>query len=548
MSMLRHPRRLMRAIAAARDGRRREGVPPGASARGMEGHPPSGEGPQRLSAGQIRVVFGALMLGMLLAALDQTIVSTALPTIVGELGGLEHLSWVITAYLLTSTASTPVYGKLSDLYGRRTMFQIAIVLFTAGSLLAGVSQSMLQLIAFRGLQGLGAGGLMSMAQAIIGDIVPPRERGRYQGYIGSVFAFSSVAGPLLGGLFTDRLTWRWVFYINLPVALVALVGTRLGLRIPYRPMRRPIDYLGSALMVGGVSCLLLVASWGGTEYAWDSPVILGLAGAGVALLALFLWQESRVPEPLLPLRLFRVRSFGVGSFIMATLGMAMFGSLAFVPVYLQVVKGASATASGLRLVPLMMTLTLTSVTVGRFISLTGRYRAFPIVGTAIMACAMLLLSRLDVGTPMWEVSLYIAVLGLGMGMVLQVIVLATQNEVPFRDLGTATSGVNFFRSMGGAFGVAIFGSVLNARLHHYLPRYLPAQQAAGLDPALLTTSPERLRQLPPPVVHAVVEAFARSLHWVFLLAVPIVSLSFVLTLLLREAPLREHAHITLGEE
>lgn len=497
---------------------------------------------------QVLIVFSGLMLGMLLAALDQTIVATALPTIVGDLGGLEHLSWVITAYLLTSTTSTPIYGKLSDFYGRRTMFQIAIVLFVVGSMLAGLSQSMVQLIAFRGLQGLGAGGLISMAQAIIGDILPPRERGRYQGYIGSVFALASVAGPLLGGVFTDNLTWRWVFYINLPLGGLALLNTWLALRLPYRPTRRPIDYWGSALMVGGVSCLLLVASWGGTEYAWSSPMIIGLGLAGVSLLALFVWQERRAPEPLLPLRLFRVRSFGIGSFIMASMGMAMFGALAFVPLYLQVVKGASATSSGLRLTPLMLSVVISSVLVGRFISVTGRYRIFPIAGTAVLTGALLLLARLDVDTPLWEVSVYMVVLGLGLGMVLQVIVLATQNEVPFRDLGTATSGVSFFRSMGGAFGVAVFGSILNNRLDYYLPRLVPRDAMAGLDPGLLTSSPEGLRALPPPVFHGVVEAFARSLHWVFLLAAPIALTAFLASQMLREAPLRESAHITFGEE
>ncbi|TAK61256.1 MAG: DHA2 family efflux MFS transporter permease subunit, partial [Dehalococcoidia bacterium] len=335
---------------------------------------PSFDGPAQLSHREVLIVFSGLMLGMLLAALDQTIVSTALPTIVGDFGGLQHLSWVITAYLLTSTASVPLYGKLSDMYGRKPLFQFAIAVFLIGSFLSGASQSMLQLILFRGVQGLGGGGIMAMAMAIIGDIVSPRERGRYQGYTGAVFAFSSVAGPLLGGIFTDQLSWRWVFYINLPLGILALVVTSVVLKLPYRRLEHPIDYLGSALMVAGVSCLLLVASWGGTEYAWTSTTIIGLAVIGVVLIALFVAQEFRAREPLLPPRLFRVRIFSVSSTIGLIVGATMFGAVAFLPVYLQVVKGVSATSSGLRLVPLMVGVVGTSVMSGRMITNSGRYR------------------------------------------------------------------------------------------------------------------------------------------------------------------------------
>ncbi len=500
---------------------------------------PAAGGPVQLSHREVLIVFSGLMLGMLLAALDQTIVSTALPTIVGEFGGLQHLSWVITAYLLTSTASVPLYGKLSDIYGRKPLFQFAIAVFLVGSFLSGASQSMLQLILFRGVQGLGGGGIMAMAMAIIGDIVSPRERGRYQGYTGAVFAFSSVVGPLLGGVFTDQLSWRWVFYINLPLGVLALVVTSVVLKLPFRRQDHPIDYLGSALMVAGVSCLLLVCSWGGTEYAWTSTTIIGLAVAGVLLIAFFVAQEFRAREPLLPPRLFRVRIFSVSSTISLIVGATMFGAVAFLPVYLQVVKGVSATSSGLRLVPLMIGVVSTSVISGRMITKSGRYRVYPIVGMAITIAGLLLLSRLGAHTGMVEVSAYMFVLGVGVGMVMQVMVLAVQNAVGYRDLGTATAGVNFFRSMGSAFGVAIFGSILTNRLNTNLPRELPA--GAGISAGqLLGSTPAQLRELPAAVHEGAVQAFAMSLHTMFLWVVPLAVVGFALTWLLQEIPLREY--------
>ncbi len=500
-----------------------------------------------LSHRQILIVFGTLMVGMLLAALDQMIVSTALPTIVGDLGGLEHLSWVITAYLLTSTASMPLYGKLSDFYGRKILFQFAIVVFLAGSLVAGASQSMLQLIASRGLQGLGAGGIMAMAQAIIGDIISPRERGRYQGYMGSVFALASIAGPLLGGLFVDHLTWRWVFYVNLPVGALALVTTTFVLRLPHRRVEHQIDYLGAALMVSGVSCLLLMTSWGGSQYAWGSPMIISLAVAGVILTGLFIVQEGRAPEPVLPLRLFRERIVTVTSGVGFVIGLAMFGSVAFMPLYFQVVKGASAAESGLRMTPMMLGVVGASIISGRLISETGRYRIFPITGTAMMAAGMYLLSRLGTGTGLLEVSAYMLVTGIGIGLVMQVMVLAVQNAVAFSDLGVATASANFFRSMGGAFGVAVFGSILNNRLDYYFPRLVPSDAITSFGSRALTASPAQIRTLPAPVLAGVLEAFARSLHAVFLVAVPIAVVAFILTLFLREIPLREYAHVGTGE-
>ena len=502
--------------------------------------------PAQLSHREILIVFSGLMLGMLLAALDQTIVSTALPTIVGDFGGVQHLSWVITAYLLTSTASVPLYGKLSDMYGRKLLFQFAIGVFLLGSLLSGASQSMLQLILFRGVQGLGGGGIMAMAMAIIGDIVSPRERGRYQGYTGAVFALSSVAGPLLGGLFTDQLSWRWVFYINLPLGLLALVVTSAVLKLPYRRLHHPIDYLGSALMVTGVSCLLLVCSWGGTEYAWTSKLIIGLTILGIVLLALFVLQELRAEEPLLPPRLFKNRIFSVSSLIGVIVGATMFGAIAFLPVYLQIVKGASATESGLRMIPLMLGLVTSSVLSGRIITDTGKYRPFPIAGMAIVVMGMFLLSRLDAHTPMFEVSAYMLILGVGIGMVMQVLVLAVQNAADYRDLGTATAGVNFFRSMGSAFGVAIFGSILTNRLDHNLPREVPAN--SGLTAGqLLGSTPAQLRDLPQAVHDGAVQAFALSLHTMFLWVVPLAIAAFLLTWLLQEIPLRDYAHVGVDE-
>lgn len=492
---------------------------------------------------QVRVVFGALMLGMLLASLDQTIVSTALPTIVGELGGLTHLSWVITAYLLTSTASTPLYGKLSDLYGRKNLYQAAILIFLVGSVLSGAAQSMAQLIVFRAVQGLGAGGLIALAMTIIADVVSPRERGRYQGYMGSVWALSSIAGPLLGGLFVDQLSWRWVFYINLPIGIIAMAVTGIALTLPSARQQHAIDYLGAALLVFGITALLLVTTWGGAEYAWGSATIVGLSVAGIVALALFVLQERRAAEAILPPRLFRESVFTISSAIGFISGLAMFGALAFMPIYFQVVNGDSATASGLRMVALMLGAIAASTTVGRLTSRTGRYRVFPIIGTAIMLTGLLLLTRLTATTSDAAVSFYLLVLGIGVGMVMPVIVLAVQNAVAHRDLGAATAGTNLFRSLGGAFGVAIFGTILRTRLDTELPQRLSAEALSAYDISALTAAPETLRNLPPEVYSGVVDAFAASLHTVFLAAVPFAIVAFGLTWFLREKPLRETAHL-----
>ncbi len=470
-----------------------------------------GSGPAAEGIGQTRVraVFAGLMLALLLASLDQTIVATALPTIVEDLGGLEHISWVTTAYLLASTASTPLYGKLGDLYGRKRVFQTAIVIFLIGSALCGLSQSMLELILFRALQGLGGGGLIVGAQAIIGDVVSPRERGRYQGIFGAVFGVSSVAGPLLGGFFVEHLTWRWIFYINLPIGAVALAVIAAVLPASATRRAHSIDWLGTALMASGVSCLILFLSLGGTTQPWDSPQSIALAVGGVVLTGLFLLAERRAAEPILPLRLFSNRVFAVSSAIGFVVGFGLFGAVSFLPLFLQVVNGASATGSGLQLVPLMVGVLITSIASGQVIARTGRYKPFPIVGTAIATVGFLLLSTMDVDTSAAARSLFMLVLGLGLGMTMQVLVLAVQNAVDYSDLGVATSGATFFRSIGGSFGVAIFGAIFSNRLESELPGATSRAQA-----------------------------YADALSSVFLVAMVVVAVAFLLTFLLREVPLR----------
>lgn len=488
----------------------------------------------------LKYVFGALMLGMFLAALDQTIVSTALPTIVGDLGGLNHLSWVVTAYLLASTASTPLHGKLGDMYGRKPMFLAAILIFLVGSVLSGLSQSMWQLIAFRALQGIGAGGLMVGAQAIIADIVPPRDRGRYIGVLGAGFAVASVAGPLLGGFFVETLSWRWVFYINVPIGMlaVAVVALRLHLHAPVH--RHRIDYLGATLLTAGVSALILVTTWGGNQYAWASPMIVGLAIVGAAFLCLFIWQERRAAEPIIPLGLFRSPVFRVANGIGFLIGLAMFGAIIFIPLFLQLVYGVSPTSSGLHMLPLMGGLLVTSIASGRVISHIGRYRAFPIAGTAIATVGMFLLSRLDVGTPPWVSSVYMLILGVGLGLVMQVVVLAVQNDAPAADIGVATSTATFFRSMGGSLGVAIFGAIFATRLEDRLAG-IPGAAAAHLSGGA-NVSPGQVSALPPSVRHEFLVAFADALQPVFVAGAAITLVTFGLSWLLKDVPLRAHAH------
>jgi EmrB/QacA subfamily drug resistance transporter len=493
-----------------------------------------------LAGRALTTVFVALMLGMFLAALDQTIVSTALPTIVGDLGGLNHLSWVVTSYLLASTVSTPIYGKLGDMYGRKPVFLAAIVIFLVGSLLAGLSQSMTELIGFRALQGAGAGGLMVSAQAIIADIVPPRQRGRYMGLIGSVFAVASVAGPLLGGFFVDQISWRWVFYVNMPVGALAIliVIFRLHLHVP--PTRHRIDYLGATLLSGGVGALILLTSWGGSQYRWGSSMIVGLGIGGVAMLVAFVWQERRAAEPILPLTLFRSSIFNVSSAMGTTIGMAMFGAIIFIPLFLQLVYGASATGSGLRMLPLMIGLLIAAIASGRAISRIGRYRIFPITGTATLVVGMFLLSRLGTGTAPWVASIYMLIVGVGIGLVMQVLVLVVQNDAEPENIGVATSTATFFRSVGGSFGVAIFGTIFASRLSHelaHLPQSVVARLGGGVH-----LSPAAARRLPPAVHADFLHAFAHALHGVFLWGTAIAVIPFILSWFLKEVPLRTTLH------
>jgi len=495
-----------------------------------------------LSQRRVLLVIGALMLGMLLAALDQTIVATALPTIAGDLHGLSHLSWVVTGYLLAATVSTPLWGKLGDMYGRKVFFQAAIVIFLIGSALSGLSSSMIDLIGFRALQGLGAGGLMVGAQAIIGDVVPPRDRGKYQGIFGAVFGLSSVAGPLLGGFFVQNLSWHWIFYINLPIGAIALAVTTGALPSALKRVQHVIDYIGAVLLAGGVTCLVLLTTLGGTTFLWGSAPIAILAVLGVVLLSIFVVVERRAVEPILPLNLFRNRVFSASSLIGFIVGFAMFGAITYLPTYLQIVRGASPTRSGLDLLPLMAGLLVTSIGSGLLISRWGRYKIFPIVGTAVMAVGLYLLSMLDLTTSMLTISLFLVVLGLGLGSVMQVLVIAVQNAVPHAKLGVATSGATFFRSIGGSFGTAIFGAifanVLSGNLAHYLAgRRLPVgfSGTAGASPAALA-------KLPAAVHTAYVQAVNASLHPVFLWAVPFAVLAFAITWLLKEVPLRKTVH------
>jgi EmrB/QacA subfamily drug resistance transporter len=487
-------------------------------------------------------VFAALMLGMFLAALDQTIVSTALPTIVGELGGLDHLSWVVTSYLLASTASTPLYGKLGDMYGRKPVFLFAVIVFLIGSVLSGLSQSMGELIAFRAIQGLGAGGLMVGAQAIIADVVPPRDRGRYMGLIGSVFAIASVAGPLLGGFFVETISWRWVFYVNLPVGIVAvlIIVFRLHLHVPHT--RHAIDYLGAALLTAGVCCLILVTTWGGNEYPWGSGTIIGLAIAGVVLLVAFVFQERRAAEPIIPLSLFRSVVFRVASSLGFLIGLAMFGAIIFIPLFLQLVYGVSPTSSGLRMLPLMAGLLTASVLSGRAISRMGRYKPFPIAGTAVTTVGMFLLSRLDVDTPPWLASVYMLVVGVGIGLVMQVLVLAVQNCAPPRDIGVATSAATFFRSMGGSLGVALFGAIFATRLGDQLATF-PPEVAARLSGGV-NVSPEQVHALPEEIRTDFLLAFVHALSPVFLVGAGLTLIAFALSFALKEVPLRGSTQAT----
>lgn len=500
----------------------------------------------------IRVVLFGLMIAMMLAMLDNMIVSTALPRIVGEFGGLDHFTWVVTAYVLGTTVSTPIWGKLGDLFGRKPIFLTSVVIFLVGSALCGMAGSdllggpddgMMELIAFRAMQGLGAGGLMVGVLAIIGDLVPPRERGRYQGMIAGIMAIALVAGPLVGGFITDHLSWRWAFYVNLPLGGAALVLLVATLRLPRHRTEHRIDWLGAALLAVGITAIVLITTWGGNEYAWRSPQIVGLVVLAVASLAIFAVVERRAAEPVLPLSLFANRNFALISVIGFLLGFAMYGAMSFLPLYQQTVQGASATESGLLLLPLMFGMLVVSLVVGRTITRTGRYRVFPIIGGAVMSVGMVLLTRLDAQTEVAESSLYLLVLGVGMGFLMQTTMLIAQNSVEQRDLGAASGAATFFRSIGGSFGISLFGAVFANRLANS-----PAGGMFGGGEAGAAMDLAKLRELPEAVRALVLGGLADAISHVFLWALLFTVVVPMLAWLIREIPLRtENIPVPAGE-
>ncbi|MFC4064483.1 MDR family MFS transporter [Actinoplanes subglobosus] len=492
---------------------------------------------QVLTKRQVNVVFVAILLGMLLAALDQTIVSTALPTIVADLGGAGHMSWVVTAYLLAETVSTVLAGKFGDLFGRKLVFQVSAIVFVAGSALCGIAHNMAMLVGSRALQGIGGGGLMVTAMALIADVIPLKDRGRYQGALGAVFGITTVVGPTLGGLFTDHLSWRWAFYINVPVAAVVIAMAAKAIPSIRSAARPVIDYAGIGLVAGASTAMILALEWGGGEYAWTSPMIIGLFAGSILGYAAFVAVELRAPEPMLPMRLFRNSVFTVCSTLSFIVGFAMLGAMTFLPTYLQYVDGVSATGSGVRTLPMVAGLFTTSMFSGTVVSRTGRYKMFPVAGGATLAAGLFLMSTIGPGTSAWLQSLYMFVIGAGIGLSMQVLTIVVQNTVPYADLGTATSGVTFFRTLGSSFGTAIFGALYSSRIEESLGAALGS---AGV-PATAVADPAALHRLPAAQSAPIIEAYADAVTYVFRWVVPVAVLGFLIAWLLKELPLRDSA-------